>query len=136
MPDVLVIDDDIAVSTTVRVVLEHDGHVVTTVHNGRDGMKWLGRDQCDLVIVDIFMPGMDGFETIKVIRALRPQLPILVMSGFMVHSAAGDAPDFLTMATKLGADQALPKPFTASELRKAVSECLASRDPARQTRSG
>ena len=136
MPNVLVIDDDVAVSTTIKVVLEHDGHVVTTVHNGRDGMKWLGRDRCDLVIVDIFMPGMDGFETIKVICALQPQLPILVMSGFMVHSAAGSAPDFLTMATKLGADQALPKPFTARELRKAVGECLASRDQALKARSG
>ncbi len=63
----------------------------------------------DLLIVDIFMPGMDGLETTQAVHRQRPELPIIVMSGLIFRSASTPAPDFLAMATKLGAVKKLAK---------------------------
>jgi CheY-like chemotaxis protein len=77
----------------------------------------------DLLFLDIFMPGMDGFETMRMVRQYRPQIPIIVISGRPVAEQA-DSPDFLTMATKLGAVSSLQKPFRPAELLAAVAGCL------------
>src|SRR5206468_6093218 len=54
----------------------------------------------DLLFLDIFMPGMDGFETMRMVRQHQPQIPIIVSSGRPISSEADTAPDFLTMATR------------------------------------
>jgi CheY-like chemotaxis protein len=77
-----------------------------------------------LLIVDIFMPGVEGLETIQRVHQQNPDLPIIVMSGLNFRSASATPPDFLTMATKLGAACALRKPFRPGELREAVDGCL------------
>ena len=88
-----------------------------------DERAWhcLGRGDFDLLFLDIFMPGMDGFETMRMVRQQRPQLPIIVISGRPVASEADQAPDFLTMATKLGAVSSLQKPFRPADLLAAVA---------------
>jgi CheY-like chemotaxis protein len=78
----------------------------------------------DLLFLDIFMPGMDGFETMRVVRQQQPQIPIIVISGKPISSEADTAPDFLTMATKLGAVSSLQKPFRPADLLAAVTGCL------------
>ena len=70
------------------------------------------------------MPGMDGFETMRMVRQLRPLIPIIVISGRPISSDEGGAPDFLTMATKLGAVSSLQKPFKPADLLAAVADCL------------
>src|SRR6266545_6608532 len=107
MARVLAIDDDGAVCATVSVILERAGHQVLTAQDGRGGLKLLEADQFDLLLIDIFMPEMDGLETIRVLRRSKPALPIIVMSGAMVERA--NMPDYLSFGTKLGAIESLRK---------------------------
>lgn len=129
MPRILVIDDDTAVAKTVKMVLERSGHKVAVAHDGLSGTRAADTGAFDVLIVDIFMPGMDGFETLRALRARRPTTPILIMSGLIFRDTAGNTPDFLTMATKLGATASLHKPFTPKELLRAVEKCLSPGGP-------
>ena len=79
MANILVIDDDRAVLRTIKILLEQATHVVETVDNGRAGLQLLEAQKFDLLIVDIFMPGMDGFETMRLVRRSRPEIPIIVI---------------------------------------------------------
>ena len=109
---------------TVRLLLERAGHSVVTADDGRKGLALCQTGDFDLLFLDIFMPGMDGFETMRMVRQHRPQIPIIVISGRPISSEADAAPDFLTMATKLGAISSLQKPFRPADLLAAVAGCL------------
>jgi len=109
---------------TVRLLLERAGHSVVTADDGRKGLALCRAGDFDLLFLDIFMPGMDGFETMRMVRLQHPQLPIIVISGRPVSAEPESAPDFLTMATKLGAVSSLQKPFRPVELLTAVAGCL------------
>lgn len=122
MARVLAIDDDGAVCATVSAILERAGHEVVTVQNARRGLKLLEADQFDLLLIDIFMPEMDGLETVRVLRGSKPELPIIVMSGAMTDQAS--MPDYLSFGTKLGAIESLRKPFRPATLVEAVDRCL------------
>jgi DNA-binding response OmpR family regulator len=124
MPHILVIDDDAGIRTALKILLELERFDVTLAEDGRAGLQLLDSHSYDLVMVDAFMPGMSGFETIKVVRALRPRMPIIVMSGLDVHSDSESSPDFVTMATRLGADAGIRKPFGLKELMHSVRTCL------------
>jgi CheY-like chemotaxis protein len=124
MPNILVIDDDRTVLATIKVLLERAAHTVEAVDNGPAGLKLLGTRDFDLLIVDIFMPGMDGFETMKLVHQSRPEVPVIVISGFGLASER--QPDFLHMATRLGAVSSLHKPFQPSELMTAVNRSLSN----------
>lgn len=124
MQRILVIDDDGAVRAAVKTLLEHEGFEVVPAEDGRAGLESVESTRFDLVIVDIFMPGMDGLETITAFHRRVPLVPIIAMSGFMFRDSATPAPDFLAMATKLGAASSLPKPFRSRDLLAAVYTCL------------
>lgn len=117
-------DDDVAVQTTVRLLLERAGHSVVTAGDGRKGLSLCETGAFDLLFLDIFMPGMDGFETMRMVRQQHPRMPIIVISGRPISEEPGVAPDFLTMATKLGAVSSLQKPFRPADLLAAVAKCL------------
>jgi len=126
---ILVIDDDPAVRMTIKLVLERDGHAVELAADGLAGMKAIKAGGIDLLIVDIFMPGMDGIETIREVHRHQPDLPAIVISGTSLGgSGVGapglGAPDFLAMAVKLGAVRSLQKPFKPRDIIDAVSQCL------------
>jgi CheY-like chemotaxis protein len=130
---VLVVDDDAAVRTTVRLVLERGGHTVAVAGDGHAGVARLAAGGIDLLIVDLFMPGMDGIETIRQVRHHHPDLPVIVVSGAAADIAAPGRPDFLGMAVKLGAVRSIQKPFKPRDMIKAVEECLAGAAPARHS---
>ncbi len=111
-------------------MLERDGKEVVVANDGGKGLELFEAGHFDLLIVDIFMPGMDGFETMISVRRLRPETPIIVISGHFVRPADVEAPDFLGMAERLGAVRSLQKPFRPRELLAAVADCLA-RSPAK-----
>ena len=117
-------DDDAAVQMTVRLLLERAGHSVVTAGDGQKGLALCRTGDFDLLFLDIFMPGMDGFETMRMVRQHRPQIPIIVISGRPISSEAETSPDYLTMATKLGAVSSLQKPFRPADLLAAVAGCL------------
>ncbi|UPJ58510.1 response regulator [Bradyrhizobium sp. 192] len=124
MANILIVDDDPAVQITIRLLLERAGHYVTVAGDGRKGLALFEASGFDLLFLDIFMPGMDGLETMRHIRVLAPAIPIIVMSGRSVTPDAYAEPDFLKMATKLGAAASLQKPFPPDALLAAVDGCL------------
>jgi CheY-like chemotaxis protein len=97
--------------------------------DGRSGLQAASEQPFDLVIVDIFMPGMDGLEAIRNFHQVLPRVPIIAMSGFMFRAASALTPDFLAMASKFGAACSLPKPFKPEELLGAVQLCLPPNAP-------
>jgi CheY-like chemotaxis protein len=129
MASILVIDDDRAVLATIKILLERAAHAVEAVDNSRTGLQLLEQRSFDLLICDIFMPGMDGFETMKLVHQSRPEMPVIVISGQQFRQASERQPDFLHMATRLGAVSSLQKPFKPSELLEAVSSSLSGSPP-------
>ena len=121
MAKILVVDDDVPVQLTVRLLLERAGHSVVTAGDGRKGLALCQTGDFDLLFLDIFMPGMDGFETMRMVRQHRPQIPIIVISGRPISSEADATPDYLTMATKLGAVSSRQKPFRPADRLPAVT---------------
>jgi len=118
-------------AATVKEFLDK-GYKVVAVDQGRKAVLALESSHFDAVIVDLFMPGMDGYQTIKEFRRLDPEMPVIVMSGILFReSSSGHAPDFLGMASKMGATRSLSKPFKPAELLEAVHAC--AQDRARQT---
>jgi CheY-like chemotaxis protein len=124
MASILVIDDDSAVATTIKLLLDRAGNDVVVANDGRIGLKVFESGRFDLLIVDIFMPGMDGLETIRLVHRQRREVPILVISGNAFPTDSNPTPDFLNMATRLGAITSLRKPFKPAELLTAVAGCL------------
>ena len=123
MAKILIVDDDSAVQMTIRLLLERAGHHVVVAGDGRKGLAAFEAGDFDLLFLDIFMPGMDGLETMRLVHQRRPLTPIIVISGNPVLEP-GSGPDFLSMAGKLGAVRSLQKPFKPAALLAAVASCL------------
>jgi CheY-like chemotaxis protein len=125
---ILVVDDDTAVQMTIRLLLERAGHQVEVASDGQKGLAAFEGCGFDLLFLDIFMPGMDGIETMRHIHRQQPDVPIIVISGRPLVADAAKEPDFLAMAIKLGAVSSLPKPFKPAALLAMVESCLIARD--------
>ena len=124
MTRVLVIDDDKSVSAAIEALLCRQDCVAILADSGKIGGTTFEASDFDVVMVDIFMPGMDGLETIKGFRERAPTVPIIAMSGFRFRGPSTPAPDFLGMAAKLGATYCLRKPFGPQQLLTAINACI------------
>jgi CheY-like chemotaxis protein len=120
---ILVVDDDAMIRLVVKSILERQGHAVVLAECGHDGAEAIEAYAFAVAIVDIFMPDMNGLETIRAFRRSAPGVPIVVMSGYAFRDANGPAPDFFRMAVDLGATACLRKPFTPTQLLHAVQIC-------------
>jgi CheY-like chemotaxis protein len=129
MRRVLVVDDDPMVCATIEVFLQHQGFEVTVADGGEAGLSALESATFDLMLVDIFMPHMRGFESIRIFHERAPAIPLIAMSGYAFASTAAPSPDFLRMALELGATSCLRKPFTPQALLNVVNECLSKAAP-------
>jgi len=121
---ILIIDDDPAVQMTIRLILERAGHSVAVADDGRKGLETFAGEAFDLLFLDVFMPGMDGLETMRLIHRQEPRIPIIVISGRPLAPELSPEPDYLSMAIKLGAVCSLPKPFKPAALLATVNDCL------------
>lgn len=122
MARILIVDDDAAIRDSIQVLLDLDGHEVVQAEDGRQGEVEIRRFHPDVVIVDIFMPQQDGFETIRSLRRSYGELKILAISGAgQSHFAKA-----LAFAQEFGADAALEKPFQPEALRSAIRSLLQS----------
>ena len=97
---------------------------MTIADGGEAGLRALEHEQFDLMIIDIFMPHMRGFESIRIFHERAPTIPLIAMSGYAFANLNTPAPDFLRMALELGASRCLRKPFTPSVLLTVINECL------------
>lgn len=128
MARVLLVDDEVLVLQLFEAVLELDHHQVTTASDGNAALAALARGTFDVVVTDIVMPDKEGIELIVDMRKVRPDLPIIAMSG----GGRGSSADYLEMAALLGARKTLAKPFSTQELLEAVRDVL---QPIAQPRS-
>ena len=125
MTRVLIVDDDPLVCAAIEICLERHGFEVTIADGGEAGLRALEDSSFDLMIVDIFMPHMRGFESIRIFHERAPAIPLVAMSGYAFANLDSPAPDFLRMALELGAARCLRKPFTPAALLTVIDECLA-----------
>ena len=121
---ILVVDDDPVMQITIRLLLERAGHSVVVAADGYKGLAALDTADFNLLMLDIFMPAMDGLETMRLVHQRQPGLPIIAMSGRPITPDPSAEPDFLAMATRLGAVRSLPKPFQPAALLAMVADCL------------
>ena len=122
---ILIIDDEAPLRLLFQEVFIQAGYETVAVAGGREGLQWFARAAVDLVILDLFMPEMDGIECIREIRRKHPRTKIVAISGGL----PGGGVDLLHVAKLLGADRALAKPFPHTELLAAVREELGASAP-------
>lgn len=122
---VLVVDDHQDIREFMKAALEGAGYEVRTAKEGGEAFAMLDERTADLLVTDIFMPGIDGFRTISRCKAQFPHIRIIVMSAGTI---LGLNHDFLSTAAVLGVGATLRKPFNAEQLLEAVSRVLQPKD--------
>jgi len=122
MARVLLVDDEATVLELLKTVLELDEHEVTTARDGNAALAAMANASFDVIVTDIVMPDREGIGLIMEIQKLKPNIPIIAMSG----GGRGSVTDYLEMAALLGARRTLSKPFSTQELLDAVRDVLAS----------
>ena len=113
---ILVVEDEPMVAEVVERYLRRDGHVVRVVHDGEAALDAFERFQPDLIVLDVMLPGVDGLEVCRRVRA-RAETPIIMLT------ARGEEIDKL-LGLELGADDYLTKPFSPRELAARVKAVL------------
>jgi DNA-binding response OmpR family regulator len=105
---VLIVDDDLKLCRLLREYLEPMGYEVSVAHTGTSGLELALRDKFSAVILDVMLPGMDGLDVLRNLRA-KSSVPVLMLTG------RGEEPDRI-VGLELGADDYLPKTFSTREL--------------------
>jgi two-component system KDP operon response regulator KdpE len=114
---VLVVDDDADFTELVNIVLTHEGFEVLTASNGREALRTLFESKPDLVLLDVIMPQMDGWQTCKYIREAS-DVPIIILSG------QSRSEDDIVRGLDHGADEYILKPISNRELAARVKAIL------------
>jgi DNA-binding response OmpR family regulator len=106
---ILIVEDEAAVARQIAAALTEDGHEAKTVNNGEAALEQVSRTPFDLIVLDIRLPGIDGFEVLRRLRRQHLAARVLLLT------ARGAVDDRVT-GLQLGADDYLPKPFAMREL--------------------
>ena len=120
---ILVVEDEVKAADYLRKGLSESGYVVEVAHNGIDGQFLAQESEFDLVILDVMLPGLDGWQLLQIIRR-KSQVPVLFLT-------ARDAVEDRVKGLELGADDYLVKPFSYAELLARVRTLL-RRGPPRE----
>lgn len=116
-PRILIIDDEQRVRDGCRQVLEDEGYAVLTASSGKKGVEMIEASHYDIVLLDLMMPGLSGFDVLAHVKAIHPETVLIVISGYatLEHSIK---------AMKKGAFDFIPKPFSPDQLRVTVSKAI------------
>jgi two-component system response regulator PilR (NtrC family) len=122
---VLIVDDEKHLVRFLRqtLLLEFPGCHVDATYSGEEALSCLAKCSYDLIIADLRMPGFDGFELIRGVRYLDPDVPIILMTGYGSQSVRAEA-------SELGVNQYVDKPFDVGELLRGVRRLLTGHDEA------
>ena len=115
-PEILVADDDINISRLIQLYLEKEGFIVSVCHRGDDAVNAFRKDPPDLVLLDVMMPGMDGWQVLRQIRK-SSEIPIIMLT-------AKDETVDKVVGLELGADDYITKLFDSKELVARVKAVL------------
>ncbi len=127
---VLLIDDDPELLRGLNLSLRHEGYEITMLPSGSNALEVIGHIQPDVVVLDVMMPGVDGWEVLRSIRSdpTTPDLPVLLLT-------AKDSEESKVLGFSLGADDYLTKPFSVRELRCRVAALLRRTRPEGESRT-
>ncbi len=119
MGRILIVDDHSPARSLIRAIVTLDGHEVAEAANGEDALAAIAAHHFDLMILDLVMPGIDGYQVLEQLRAMpgREEMPVIVVSD------AGESIDTIR-STELGALDHLMKPFGYDEMEKAIKRVL------------
>jgi two-component system nitrogen regulation response regulator NtrX len=116
-PSVLIVDDEPSIVQSLSGLLSDEGYKVSTAFNGHDALKVIDSDSPDLVLLDIWMPGLDGIETLKEIKKYNPHVQVIIITG---HGTIETA----VKATKLGAFDLVEKPLSIDKIILTINNAL------------
>lgn len=123
---ILVVDDEVPVCKSIVTALESKGYLVDMAFNGAEALKKDEKQQYDVIVADLMMPGMSGMDLLQKIKEKRPEVQVILVTGYPAIKTAVEA-------IKLGAFDYIPKPFTPSDLRSAVTRALSKKSmPAKE----
>lgn len=116
-PVILLIEDEARLRDNLRTLLQSEGYLVTVAQNGAEGIKRLGQESFDLVITDLVMPEIDGFQVLEYLKAYSPETVVVVMTAYV---SAGSVID----ALRKGAYDYLSKPFEFDLMKATIARAL------------
>jgi two-component system nitrogen regulation response regulator NtrX len=116
-PRILVIDDEPAIRDSMKMILEYEGYECLRAATGAEGVALAEKDTPDLVFLDVKMPGMDGIEVLKLLKAADERLPVVMISGHGTGELGAEA-------TRLGAEDFISKPFERDRVLVTVRNVL------------
>ena len=125
---IVVIDDEVAIRDSLKMILEYDGYECLLAPSGQTGLACIEREAPDLVFLDVKMPGMDGIEVLRKIRAIDELLPVVIVSGHGTVSTAVEA-------TRLGAFDFIEKPLSTDRVSVSIRNALNQRRLRAENRS-
>jgi len=114
---ILVVDDETNIASSLKEILSDEGYAVSIAEDGLNALDMIQSDPPDLILLDVWLPGMDGIEVLKTVKTYHPEIEVLVMSG---HGTIETA----VKATKLGASDFIEKPFSMDSLTQSVKSAL------------
>ena len=117
---ILIVDDEEIVRYSFRKLFREPGFEISEAANGLDALSAIKKDSPDLVLMDIEMPGLNGLEAIQRIKAMDPQLPVIIMTAFGTSER-------VIAAMKYGAFEYLEKPFDVARLKAVISDAIETR---------
>ena len=116
-PSILIVDDQASIRDSLGGLLSDEGFEILTAANGYEALKVIDKDSPDLVLLDIWMPGMDGIETLKEIKKSNPYIQVIIITG---HGNVETA----VKATKLGAFDLIQKPLSIDKVIVSINNAL------------
>ncbi|MEA2084193.1 MAG: response regulator [Thermodesulfobacteriota bacterium] len=116
----LVVDDEPSVTQSLEIMLKERSYTVSTASSGNEALELLGRDDFDIMLTDIKMPGMDGLELMRQARELNPEMQCMVFTGY------GEI-DVAIKAMRMGAINFIHKPFAFAEMEVAIEQGMEKR---------
>jgi DNA-binding response OmpR family regulator len=129
MACILIIEDTMALAQGLRSVLQIQGHRVVLAADGKSGLAAARTQMPDLVLLDLMLPDLHGFDILRTLRGEQLKMPVLVLT------ASGEA-DARQRSLESGADGFLPKPFQLAQLLTQVQDLLGDTPPAEPVAPG
>ena len=111
----------------MTILLDANGFKVVAVADGNAGIEAVKSQRFDVVIVDLFMQGMDGLQTTKGIRVHDANIPIIAASGFMLNGSCPEMPEFEAMAREAGASTTMYKPFRPKTVLQTIQDAVTTK---------